>query len=118
MVLRFEERAGIIRGGVGGLVVDDFEEWGEFVFFGGSGGEDVADLPALEHHGVGDEGAVAAPGDGFGAHDGGGCCGGDLSEGGEAFGELRSGHIVGIAAEGCVAPAGVGGAFARRAAAA
>ena len=107
-----EQIARFVGVGVGGLVVDGDEEWREFVFGGGGGGEDVADLPAFEDQGVGDEGAVAAPGDGFGTHDGGGGSGGDLSEGVEAFGELGSGHVVGVSAKGCVAPAGVGGVFA------
>lgn len=104
--------------GVGGLAVDDFEEGREFVFAGGGSGEDVADMPAFEHHGVGDEGAVAAPGNGFSAHDcsWGGAC--DLREGGQAFCELWRGHVVGIATKGCVAPAGVDGVFAGVAAAA
>lgn len=76
------------------------------------GGEDVADLPAFEHHGVGDEGAMATPGDGFCAHDGGWGGRGDLREFGEAFGELRGGHVIGVTAERRVAPAGVDGIFA------
>jgi len=35
-------------------------------------GKDVDDLPAADEQGIGDEGAVAAPGDGFSTHDGGG----------------------------------------------
>lgn len=78
----------------------------------GGGAEDVADLPAFENEGVRDEGAVTAPGDGFGAHDGGGSGSGDLGERREAFGKRRSGDVVGVSAERGVAPAGVGGVFA------
>ena len=109
-----EQCGGFVWIGVGGLAVDGYEEGREFVFGGGGGGEDVADLPAFQHHGVGDEGAMAAPRDGFGAHDGGGSGACDLGEGGEAFGEVRRGHVVGVTAEGCVAPAGVDGVFAGR----
>lgn len=113
-----EQLAGFVGIGVGGLAVDYFQEGRCFVLGGGGGGEDVADLPALEDQGVGDEGAMAAPGDGFGAHDGGGSRAGDLREGVEAFGELRGCHVVGVSAEGGVAPAGVDGVLAAVAAAA
>ena len=43
----------------------------EFVGLGVVGADDVEDLPALGYELVGDEAAVAAPGEGFGAHDGG-----------------------------------------------
>lgn len=82
------------------------------MFSGGCSSQDVADVPALEHHSVGDEGAVTAPGHGFSAHDHGGSCAGYFDEGGEAFGELRRCHIVRIAAKRCVAPTGVDGVFA------
>lgn len=82
------------------------------MFGGGDGGEDIADLPAFEDEGVGDEGAVTAPWDGFGAHDGGGSVAGNFDQGGEAFGELRSGHVVGVSAERGVAPADVDGVLA------
>ncbi len=100
------------------MAVYGYEKGREFVFGGWGFREDVADFPVFEHHRVGDERAVAAPGDGFGAHDGGRSCACYFGEGGEAFGKLRGGHVVGIAAEGCVAPAGVDGVFAGVAAAA
>ena len=61
---------------------------------------------------------MTAPWDGFGAHDGGAGSVGDSNEFGEAFGKLRSGHVVGVAAKRGVAPSGVDGVFAAVAAAA
>jgi hypothetical protein len=104
--------------GVGWFAIDGDEEGGEFVFDGCGGGQDIADLPVFQNQGVGDEGAVTAPWDGFGAHDGGRRGAGNFNEGGEAFSELRRDHIVGVSAEGGVAPAGVDGVLARVAAAA
>lgn len=106
-----EQRSRFIGTGVGRLAVDDFEEGREFVFGGGCGGKNVADVPTLEGHGVGDKGAMAAPGDGLGAHDRGRGRARYFGQSGDAFGELRRGHVVGVAAEGGVAPAGVGGVF-------
>ena len=69
---------------------------------------DVVDWVAARDQGIGDQGAVAAPGDGLGAHDGDGFGGrsvGQGFEGGLKFGGL---HVIGITAEGLVAPSGIG----------
>nr|DAT13485.1 MAG TPA: hypothetical protein [Bacteriophage sp.] len=53
---------------------------------------------------VGNQAAVATPPQGFGAHDGGGGLPGGMQENGKPRGELRCGHIVGVAVEAPVAP--------------
>jgi hypothetical protein len=49
---------------------DGCEGW-EFVRLGVVGADDVEDLPLVGDALIGDEAAVTAPGEGFGAHDGG-----------------------------------------------
>jgi hypothetical protein len=72
---------------------------------------------AAGDEGIGDEGAVAAPGIRLGAHDRGGRRGGGFQECGQLTGELVGLHVVGVAAEGGL-HAGVDRAHARAAEAA
>ena len=67
----------------------------------------IHDIDTADKQGISDEGTVAAPGDRFGAHDGGSLLAGQLNELHNGCGELRCLHIVGKAAEGSVVPAGV-----------
>jgi len=100
-------------GGIDDGIPLHFGEGGELVGVGAGGGHDVGDGDAAGGEGVGDEGSVAAPGDGFGAHDGeaAGAC--KLDEFQEIAFEVGGLHVVGIAAEAKIAPGGVGGIFAR-----
>lgn len=84
-------------------------EAGEFFGVGGFGVHDVEYGVAADEEGVADEAAVAAPGDGFGAHDGErpGLVG-EVDEALDAGGELGGLHVVGVPAERGVAPPGVG----------
>lgn len=68
---------------------------------------DVEDGNAAGKSGVGDQGAVTAPRNGFGAHDGGlGNCG-EFEKFDEGGVKRRRLHVVGVAAEGVVIPGGV-----------
>lgn len=77
------------------------------MLFGGCLAHDMKDAPASYGKGVGDEGAVAAPGDDLGAHDGYALLTSEGFQFGEARVEFGGGHVVGVASKGGVAPAGV-----------
>jgi len=99
-------------GGIDDGISLHFREGGELVGVGAGRGHDVGYGDAAGGEGVGDEGSVAAPGDGFGAHDGEavGAC--KIDEFQEIAFEVGGLHVIGIAAEAEVAPAGVRGIFA------
>jgi hypothetical protein len=84
-------------------------EGGEGVGLAARGAEDVFDGDAPDGESVGDERAVAAPGEGFGAHERAGLFGGEMKGAGEGGYEIGSLHVVGVAAEAGVAPTGVDG---------
>ena len=75
---------------------------------GSRGAGDFEDGDAPRDQCVGDQRAVTAPGDGFGAHDRGGAAARFFYKDGQAFFELGRFHVVGVAAEGQIAPGGVG----------
>ena len=75
--------------------------------FGAAGAQDVQNFDAMGDQGVGDEPAVAAPGHGFGAEDGGGGLGGAPDEPLQGGGEFRGFHVVGVAAERFDPPGGM-----------
>lgn len=77
------------------------------------GAHDVEHRDAASHERIGDHRAVTTPGDCFGAHDGGGAEGVEREELVEVLGKFRGLHMVGIPAEGVVAPAGIGGVLPR-----
>ncbi len=83
-------------------------EGSERMGFCGRSPGDVEHLPAAHDERISDETAMTSPGHGFSAHDG--CtirrC--DAHEFFKCIDELRSQHVVGIAAELIAAPAGVG----------
>jgi len=80
--------------------------------FAAGGCEDVLDLDPAGGQGVGDQRAVASPGDGFRAHDQRGRAGGEFDETGKSLAEGRGLHVIGIAAKAGVLPAGVDGILA------
>src|SRR5579864_1487078 len=56
---------------------------------------------------------MAAPRNGFRAHDGGALSAGELQQALQALAEVRAGHVIRVAAEGSVAPAEIRGIFPR-----
>src|SRR4051794_32059232 len=83
-----------------------------------AGAYDVEYIDAARLKVVGDQGAMALPPDGFGAHDGGALAPGKLQQALDARVERRGLHVVGVAAKGGVAPGRIGRIGARLAAAA
>lgn len=79
---------------------------------------DVFDGVAANGQRIGDKRAMAAPRDGFSAHDGASFRLGEVFETRERGGEFRRLHVVGVAAETGILPAGVYGMRARMAQAA
>ena len=77
----------------------------------------MQDFEAPGDQGIGDEPAVAAPGDGLGAEDGRGRLSGAADQPLQGCGEHGGLHVVGVAAEGLDPPGGVGGVGAGGAAA-
>ena len=71
------------------------------------GAENVLDIHAAGEERVGDQRAVATPGNGFGAHDGGGLLGGDFYERFDSGGEFGSLHVIGKSAEAGIFPSGI-----------
>lgn len=90
----------------------------ELVRIGTVRAQDMQNLDASDDQGVGDEAAMAAPGDRFGAEDDGGMRRGAAHQALEGGGELRGLHVVGVAAEGLDPPGGMLGVGARGAPAA
>jgi hypothetical protein len=82
------------------------------VGFAAGGGENILDLDSPRGQGVGDQRAVASPGDGFRAHDHGRSCASQFDELGQAFSKRRGLHIVRIAAKAGVLPPGIDGILA------
>src|SRR6185312_3347289 len=80
-------------------------EGSERVATRGGGAGDLLGVDAADQERVGDERAVAAPGNGFGAHDGGAALAGEGDEVVEGLLEFRGLHVVGIAAKAGIAPA-------------
>lgn len=72
----------------------------------------VEDGDAANGEGVRDHRTVAAPGDCFGAHDGGGPAVIEREELVDTLGEFRRLHVIRIPAEGRIAPGSVGGVLA------
>lgn len=105
--------AGGFVGRIGDALAADAREWREFVKIGARGSHDVFHGVAADGEHVGDERAMAAPGNGFGAHDGAGLCPGKAFEAGERGGEFGSLHVVGETAKTGIVPAGVDGIGAR-----
>ena len=100
-----------IGGRVGDVSAADAGEGGESVGLAAGGAEDVFDGNAADSESVGDEGAVAAPGDGFGAHEGAGLFSGEMKGAGKGGFEIGGLQVVGVATEAGIAPAGVDGIF-------
>ena len=69
--------------------------------------DDLEDLDTTEKQRVGDQRAVAAPGHGLGAHDGHRVAGGQLQQDLDPGAEGIARHVVGVATEAQVPPAGV-----------
>ena len=97
--------------GVGDLAGGNDCEVGQGMWLGVVGADDVENLPALGDELVGDEAAVAAPGEGFGAHDGGARVAGEGLEFVERSFEFFGEHVVGVGGEGGDVPGGVVGGF-------
>jgi len=81
----------------------------ELVKIGARVSHNVFDSMAADGERVSDKGAMAAPGNGFGAHDGAEFCLRQSFEARESGGEVWSLHVVGEAAKAGVVPAGVDG---------
>ncbi len=95
--------------GIGDFGSADFGEGGEFVGTRQARAGYMFDGDITDKKGIGDEGAMAAPRDGFGAHEGGAGGLGEFDDGFEAGGEFGGLHVIGEAPEGRIAPAGVHG---------
>ena len=80
--------------------------------FPAGGAENVFDLDAACGQSVGDQRAVAPPGDGFRAHDHRGVRGGEIDEPGQILVEGRSLHVIRVAPKTGILPAGVDGILA------
>ena len=96
-------------GWVSDLRAADAREGRDFVKIGAAGRHDVFGGVAANGECVGDKGAMAAPGNGFSAHDGAEFGFGEFFEAREGGGEFGSLHVVGETAKAGVIPAGVGG---------
>src|SRR5690606_16802868 len=93
---------------VGDVGAVDDGEGSHAVWLGGARTHDVRDGDAAHGERVGDERAVAAPGDRLSAHDGDLFTTGEVDQFVERRGKLRRLHVVGKAAERGVAPSSVG----------
>jgi len=71
--------------------------------------QDMQDFDAASNQGVGDQPPVAAPGDRFGAQDGGRGAGGAANQPLQGGAERRGLHVIGVAPKGLDPPGGVGG---------
>lgn len=76
---------------------------------GSLGAQDVLNLNTAHNQGIGNQKAVAAPGNSFGAHHGHPPNLGQLQQRLQAVGKIGGLHIVGKTLERGVAPAGIGG---------
>src|SRR3990172_6035051 len=94
---------------VGDPAVNDHGKWGHPVVFDLLLGKDMRDGPAPHHERVGDQRPMAAPGEGFGAHDGGPTPPGKIPELVEAASELFGLHVISEASEASAEPTAIGG---------
>lgn len=69
--------------------------------------DDIEDLPADGDELIGDDAAVALPGERFGTHEGRAGSLGESLQFGESRLELIGEHVVGVRGEGCDTPSGV-----------
>ncbi len=102
-------------GRVGDVFAADAREGCELVKIGAGGGHDVSNGMAADGERVGDERAMAAPRNSFGAHDGAEFCAGSPASAGKFFearessGKFRSLHVVGETAKAGIVPSCVDG---------
>jgi hypothetical protein len=110
-LLRFIEQ-GALTARVGEVRVLDVGEGREGVLLGFGRADDFENANAANEERVRDEGAMAAPRNGFGAHERGRVLGGEIDGVGEGGSEIGRLHVVGVAPETVVAPAEIDGVFA------
>jgi len=91
----------------------NFCERREFVKIGARGSHDVLDGMAAHRERVSDKGTMAAPGDGFGAHDGAELRVRQFFEASESCSEFGGLHVIGEASKAGIVPASVDGIGAR-----
>ena len=96
---------------IGDFAFNDLRKRGEFVGGGWKGAENMADLYIPGDERIGDQGAVAAPGHGLGAHQRRLLLASFRRANREAASKLRGLHVVRVSAEAEIAPAAIEESF-------